>query len=125
MELAARLILGTVLLLAGTSKLRAPREGAAAMAVYGFGVAPLRWIAFAVVVSAEIGLSIGVLAGSDRASYAAAALMALFALTLVSALMQGRAGEPCGCFGPKSTVSVTAVARNVLMAVAFGVLPSL
>lgn len=125
MELTARLMLGTLLLLAGGSKLWAPREGAAAMAVYGFEPAPLRWTAFAVVVVAEVGLAIGVLAGSATAAYGAAALMALFALTLISALMQGRAGEPCGCFGPRSTVSTWAVARNVLLAIAFALLPAL
>jgi hypothetical protein len=51
--------------------------------------------------------------------------MALFGASLVSALMQGRAGEPCGCFGGGSKVSALAVLRNALLAAAFAVTPSL
>jgi len=115
-ELFGRLILAAILAYAALSKLASPRAGAEAMATYGFGSQPLRWMTFAFVVSAELILAAGVAAGSDPAAYAAAALMALFALTLGSALMQGRAGEPCGCFGPGSKVSGWAIVRNAALA---------
>ena len=125
MELAVRLILGAILAGAALSKLAAPRAGAAAMATYGFRSPASRWSTFSIVVAAELILAVGVVAGSDTAAYAAAALMALFATTLASALMQGRAGEPCGCFGSESKVSGLAVARNGALAVALAAIPTL
>ena len=40
-----------------------------------------------------------------------------------SALMRGRAGAPCACFGARSTVSALAVLRNLALAAAFAVGP--
>ncbi|MBA2522961.1 MAG: hypothetical protein H0V25_06470 [Solirubrobacterales bacterium] len=125
MELAARLILAAILAFAGISKLASPRAGAEAMAIYGFPTAPLRWAAYAFVALCEVLLAIGIAAGSDAAAYAAAALMAIFALTLGSALMRGMAGEPCGCFGSGSKVSGWAIARNLALAVALAAVPAL
>lgn len=125
MELAVRLILGGVLAAAALSKLASPRASAAAMATFGFRSRPAQWVTFGFAAAAELVLAAGVIAGSAAAAYAAAALMGLFALTLLSALMQGRAGEPCGCFGGGSTVSIWAVARNGLLAAAFAAVPSL
>jgi hypothetical protein len=125
MELAARLILAAILGGAAIAKLRSPRASAAAMATFGFRSAMARWAAFGLATFAEIGLAIGVAAGSASAAYAAAALMALFALTLISSLMQGRAGRPCGCFGAGSAVSWSTIARNAALAAGFAVLPLL
>lgn len=125
MALVVRLILGIVLAGAALSKLSSPRSGAAAMATYGFRSAPVQVATFAFVVAAELLLAVGVIAGSDTAAYGAAALMALFAATMISALLQGRAGEPCGCFGTDSRVSWMAVLRNAALAAAFAVIPSL
>ncbi len=41
------------------------------------------------------------------------------------ALLRGRAGAPCGCFGAKSRVGVGAVLRNALLAAAFAAAPSI
>lgn len=125
MELVVRLILGAILAGAALSKLAAPAPAAEAMGTFGFGAGRQRWVAFAFVVVAELALAAGVIAGSDTAAYAAAALMALFAATLLSALMQGRAGEPCGCFGSHSRVGWGAVLRNAALAAAFAATPSL
>lgn len=124
MELVARLILGAILTGAALSKLAAPAPAAEAMGTFGFA-GRQRWVAFAFVVVAELALAVGVVAGSDAAAYAAAALMALFAATLLSALMQGRAGEPCGCFGSRSRVGWAAVLRNAALAAAFAAVASL
>jgi hypothetical protein len=51
--------------------------------------------------------------------------MAMFAATLVGAIMRGRAGAPCACFGTRSTVGWGAVIRNVVLAAAFAALPFL
>jgi hypothetical protein len=107
------------------SKLAAPSRAAAAMRTFGFATPSLRWGALALVTAAELVLAVGVALGSDTAAYAAATLMALFALTLISALMQGKTGAPCACFGSSSKVSGLAVIRNGLLAAAFAVTPSL
>jgi hypothetical protein len=63
--------------------------------------------------------------GIDAAAYLAAALMAMFAALVLSALVQGRAGAPCACFGSRSKVGWPSLARNVLLAAGFAALPSL
>jgi hypothetical protein len=124
-EVAARLILAGVLAAAAGAKLARPRASSAAMATYGFRRPAGQWIAWGFAVLAESGLAVGVAAGSDAAAYGAAALMLLFAATLGSALLEGKAGAPCACFGPRSTVHPLAVARNLGLAAAFAVLPAL
>ena len=120
-----RLILAAVLAGAALSKIAAPSRAAAGMATFGFATPSLRWAALGFVTAAELALAAGVALGSDAAAYGAAVLMALFATTLISALMQGKAGAPCACFGSASKVSSLSVARNALLAAAFAVTPSL
>lgn len=95
------------------------------MATHGFRTPLTRRLAFAFVVVAETALALGVALGSDEAAYAAAALMAMFALTLGAELLRGKAGEPCGCFGADGKVGWPAIARNLALAAAFAALPSL
>lgn len=124
-ELALRLLLAGLLGGAALAKLASPASSQAALSTFGFGDGPLRRLAWATLLVAELGLALGVAAGSDRAAYAAAALMAMFAALLVSALLRGRAGAPCACFGARSRVTPRAVARNLVLAAGFAVLPSL
>jgi hypothetical protein len=51
--------------------------------------------------------------------------MACFALALAAAILRGRAGAPCGCFGTRSRIGWLAVARTALLAGSFAVLPFL
>ncbi|KAA0266361.1 MAG: DoxX family membrane protein [Acidobacteria bacterium] len=125
MELAARLILAGVLAASAGAKLARPRESIAAMETFGFPTPASRRLAWAVAILVEVGLAIGVAAGSDSAAYAAAALLTLFAATLGSALMRGQTGAPCACFGGGGRVGGLAVLRNLVLAVAFAALPSL
>jgi len=124
-EPVGRLILAAVLLAAAGAKLARPRRATAAMATHGFRTPLSRRIAFGFVVVAEAVLAVAVALGSDEAAYAAAALLATFALTLGAELLRGRAGEPCGCFGGDDRVGWPAIARNLLLAAAFAALPSL
>ncbi len=89
------------------------------MATFGFATPASRRLAWTIALVAEIVLAVGVAAGSERASYLAAALMLLFALTLGSALMRGQAGAPCACFGGGSKVSWVAIVRDLALAAAF------
>jgi hypothetical protein len=49
--------------------------------------------------------------------------MLLFAALTAGALLRGRAGAPCACFGPRSKVSWLGVLRNLALAAAFALVP--
>ena len=125
METVGRILIVVVLLAAAGGKLRDLRAAATGMATFGFPTAATRMGAALLITTCEIALAVGVALGSDTAVYLAAALMAMLGLTLGSALMQGKAGAPCGCFGPGSRVSGWAVAQDLALAVAFAIVPSL
>jgi hypothetical protein len=95
------------------------------MEAFGFSEGRLRDVAWAGLISVELGLAAAVGIGVDAAAIAAAALMALFAALTVSALIQGRAGAPCACFGARSKVSSLGVARNLALAAGFAAIPFL
>jgi Methylamine utilisation protein MauE len=123
-EIVLRVTLGIVLAGAALAKLAAPRESIGALASFGFDEGPLRPVAWAALIAVELALAIAVALGSDAAAYAAAGLMAMFAALTVAALLRGRAGAPCACFGPRSTVSWLGVLRNAVLAAAFALIPS-
>jgi hypothetical protein len=121
----ARIVLALVLAGSAAMKLASPRSSRAALATFEIEGERLRWIAWALLVATELGLAVGVAAGSDQAAWLAAGLLAMFAAVLVSAMMRGRAGAPCACFGSRSTVGWRAVLRNVVLAGCFAALPFL
>ena len=124
-ELILRLLLAGVLGGAALAKLASPASSQAALATFGFGDGLLRRVAWGSLVALELGLAVAVGAGLDSAAYAAAALMAMFALLMLAALMRGQAGAPCACFGARSRVTPWAVLRNLVLAGGFALLPSL
>jgi len=85
----------------------------------------LRWAAWGAAATSELVLAAGVALGSAPAAYVAAVLLAAFAAALAVATRRGAAGQPCGCFGPRSTVGWRAVTRNLVLAAAFLALPAL
>lgn len=123
MEIFLRVLLGIVLAGAALAKLTAPRASIAAMASFGFEGGPLRPFAWAGLIAIELGLGVAVGIGSDTAAYLAAGLMLLFAALTAGALLRGRAGAPCACFGPRSKVSWLGVLRNLGLAAAFALVP--
>ncbi len=123
--LALRLLLAGLLGAAALAKLASPASSQAALATFGFAEGPLRRLAWGALILAELGLALGVAAGSDEAAYAAAALMLTFAALMAGALLRGRAGAPCACFGARSRVTPWALARNLALAAGFALLPSL
>jgi Methylamine utilisation protein MauE len=125
LEVVARLILGGLLAAASLSKLASPGSSRAAMATFGVSQPQAQWIVWTALVAAELTLAAGVIAGLESAAWLAAALMATFAATMVGAILRGRAGAPCACFGARSTVGWGAVARNLALAAAFAALPFL
>ncbi len=120
-----RLGMGATLVGAALLKLASPRSSVAALATFGFNDPTVRWAAWGSLICAELVLGAGVAAGSDTAAYLAAGLMAMFALLLLGALMRGRAGAPCACFGSRSHVSRLGALRNFAMAAGYAALPLL
>ncbi len=125
LEVAGRLILGGVLAGASLAKLAAPGRSRAALSSFGIVDRRAQGVAFPFLIATELALAIGVIAGFELAAWLAAMLMAMFALTMIGAILSGHAGAPCACFGARSTVSWPAVARNALLAGAFAALTSL
>ena len=123
LEVAARLALGGVLAGASLAKLASPGTSRAALSTFGVSEPRAQSIVWASLIAAELTLAGGVIAGADVAALLAAGLMLMFAATMGAALMRGRAGAPCACFGARSTVSRRAIARNLALAAAFAALP--
>jgi hypothetical protein len=119
------LILGGLLAGAAVAKLASPASSRAALSTFGVDDRRAQAIVWATLIAAELALAGGVIAGLDGAAWLAAALMATFAATMVGALMRGRAGAPCACFGARATVGWHSVARNLVLAAAFAALPFL
>jgi hypothetical protein len=125
LEVAARLILGGVLAGAAVAKLASPSSSRAALATFGIAPPRVQAVTWGALIGAELILAGGVIAGVEAAAFLAAALMAAFAATMVGAILRGRAGAPCACFGSRSTIGWGAVARNAALAAAFAALPFL
>src|SRR4051794_32173328 len=115
--------LGIVLAGAALAKLASPRASIAAMGSFGFESGPLRPIAWAGLIAVELGLGVAVALGSDTAAYLSAGLMLLFAALTAGAILRGKAGAPCACFGPRSKVSWLGVLRNLSLAAGFALIP--
>ena len=120
-----RLGAGGVLIVAAVAKLASPATSRAALSTFGLRGPRTQAVAWVALIATELGLGVGVAAGSETAAWLAAALMATFAATMVSAILQGRAGAPCACFGARSTVGWPAVGRNALLAGLFAAIPFL
>jgi hypothetical protein len=123
-EIVLRVVLGMVLAGAALAKLASPRPSIAALSSFGFPEGSLRPIAWTCLIATELTLGVAVAVGSDAAAYAAAALVAMFAAITVAALLRGRAGAPCACFGPRSKVSWLGALRDAALAAAFALVPS-
>jgi len=120
-----RFLLAAVLLASAAAKLVSGRSGREALGSYGIRSPGARAALWSGAIVAETGLAIAVAAGVHGAAEAAAALLAVFALALAVAILRGRAGAPCGCFGGRSRIGWPAFARTALLAVAFAALPFL
>ena len=116
---ALRLVLAGMLVAAAVAKLASPASSRASLGTFGIEGERARWSAWTLLVACELGLAAGVAAGSDAAAWLAAWLMAVFGAVLVGAILRGRAGAPCACFGSRSRVGWPSVARNLGLAAAF------
>jgi Methylamine utilisation protein MauE len=120
-----RLAFAAALVVSAVAKLAAPDSSAAALRTFGIEGEGRRRAVWGTLVGVELLLAAGVAAGIDAAAYAAAALLAGFALALLAALRAGRVGAPCACFGSRSKVGWSGVVRNLGLATGFAALPLL
>jgi len=125
LSVVASLILALVLLVSAGLKLAGGPEARAALATYGIRGEPWAGVVWAALAAVEAGLAVGVAVGSAGAAYAAALLLAGFAVAQAVVLLQGRAGAPCACFGARGRVSQVSLGRAALLASAFAILPQL
>jgi hypothetical protein len=120
-----RFLLAAVLLASAAGKLVSGRSGREALGSYGIARPGARAALWGGAIAAEAVLAVGVATGVPGAAEAAAALLGVFALALAAAILRGRAGAPCGCFGGRSRIGWPAFTRTALLAAAFAALPFL
>jgi len=125
LAVVASLVLALVLVASAGLKVAAGAGAQAALATYGIRGETAAGVAWAALVAVEAGLAVGLAAGAEGAAWAAAALFTAFTAAQASALMRGRAGAPCGCFGARGRVSRASMGRAALLAAAFATLPLL
>jgi hypothetical protein len=123
--LVVRFVLGAVLAGSAVLKLASPESSRAALGTFDIQGERLRWTAWILLIAVELGLAAQVIAGSESAAWLAAAFLTALAAALVGAILRGRAGAPCACFGSRSVVGWSSVARNLGLAACFAVLPFL
>jgi len=110
-------LVGAALLGAAALKV-ADRTGTAVAAeTFGLRGRAARW-AWLPLAGLEAALAAGLLAGPPAAAWAAAIVLAVFAMAQATAIALGRSGAPCGCFGARGHLSWGAVARTASLAAA-------
>jgi hypothetical protein len=124
LALVASIALAAVLIVAAALKVRAFSASASALETYGVPDA-LRRPAMSAVIALELGIAVALLAGVSAAAYTGAALLLVFAAATGLALLRGKRGAPCGCFGARSRVGPAVLARDLLLAGAFVAVPLL
>jgi hypothetical protein len=119
------------LALAAAALLKAwrPARSAAALATYGITNAASQRLALWLLVAVEAGLALALGAGASWAAAGVAGLFAAATAVTAAALLAGRAGRPCACFGSSSRLGWHAPLRAcalalVAAAAALGALPS-
>src|SRR3954451_10897978 len=123
LSVVASILLALVLAAAAGLKLTSGPAGRAALATYGIRDETMASVSWAALGALEAGLAIGVLTGARGADSTAAALFAAFPGAQCAALMLGRAGAPCGCFGARGRIGRASAGRAAVLAVAFALLP--
>jgi hypothetical protein len=123
-SVVACLLLGLVLVAAAGLKLAGGAAARAALATYGLG-GRAAWAVWGALIALEAGLAVPVGAGLGWACRAAAVLMCGAAAVQLAALLSGRAGAPCGCFGARGRIGNASVGRAVALAAALALVPLL
>jgi hypothetical protein len=109
--------LALVLVFSAGAKAARPSRSAAALATYGVAAPSLRRVGLWLLVACEAALAVMLAAGVSVAPGLAAALFLLFAATSTAALLAGRKGSPCACFGASARLDWPVPARAAALAV--------
>jgi hypothetical protein len=119
-----------VLILGATASLKAWRadRAAAALATYGVRSARGQRLTVWALISAELALAGALLVGVPWAAGAIAGLFLGFAVITLAALLAGRGGRPCACFGTSARLGWSTPLRALALAgaaaaIALGWLP--
>jgi hypothetical protein len=120
-----RVLLAVVLAAAVLAKLANGESGRAALRTWGLQTARSQRVGWIALVVVEAVLAAGLAVGVPGAAEVAAVVLAGFAGAVGLALVRGRGGAPCGCFGSRSRVSRLALARAVVPAAAAASVPAL
>ncbi len=123
--LVLRLVLAGILVVAALSKIGAWEKGKEGFSTFGIRGPRAQAAASAVLIAVELALAAGLVAGVDAFAWAGAVFMLGLAGLLVNSIAAGRGGEPCGCFGARSTVGWGSVVRNLALAAGFVAVPLL
>ncbi|MBA3809662.1 MAG: hypothetical protein H0X28_14915 [Solirubrobacterales bacterium] len=121
MSTAVTIWLAIVLAASAAVKARRPARSSAALATYGITGAAARPAAVALI-SIELSIAAALAAQLPWAPGAAVALFGCFALATGAALLAGRRGRPCACFGSDSRLGSSAPLRSGALAAAAGAL---
>jgi hypothetical protein len=96
------------------------RQAAPALATYGVRGAARQTAALWLLVAGELVIAAALVADLGWALAAAAGLFALFAATTAAALLAGRGGRPCACFGGASRLGWATPLRAAVPALLAG-----
>ncbi|MCA1683237.1 MAG: hypothetical protein LC685_04535, partial [Actinobacteria bacterium] len=110
-EMLLAALLGAAFLAAAGLKIVDRTSSAVNAGTYGVTGRPARWIWLPLALLDTL-LAVAVLTAWGPGMWGAAAVLAVFALAQAGALVAGRGGAPCGCFGARGRVSPGSVTRT-------------
>jgi hypothetical protein len=124
MTTAVSVLLALILAVSAGSKAWRVNQSAAALATYGVSRARLQLITVWALIAVELGLTAALVAEVSGAAAATAGLFLLFAALTSTALLAGRRGQPCACFGSDSRLSWSSPPRALALAAAASLVAS-
>lgn len=124
MTTALSTLLALMLCVSASSKAWRMEQSAEALATYGLSRARLQQSVVCALIAVELGLAIALVSELPGAAEGAAGLFLTFAALTSAALLAGRGGQPCACFGITSRLSWSSPVRAVLLAAAAALVAS-
>jgi hypothetical protein len=122
MTTAVSIWLVLILVASAAAKARRLDRAAAALQTYGIGGVRAQRGGLLAVIAVELGLAGVMVAGVSWAAGAVAGLFLAFTVVTAVALLAGRGGRPCACFGSASRLGWSSPARAAALAALAGVL---
>ena len=119
--LSIRWVLAVVFIVAFLHKVTAPASFVTTLMAYRLLPDGIALIVAYALIAAELATACALLVNSVFGSISAVALLAIYALAILTNLLRGRRDIDCGCSGPyvRQTLSAWLIARNIgLIAVA-------